>query len=509
MLRRRDFCAFAALSLTLSGCQLEERQTSSTLSTSPYAQDTAEDAWLPIPYTLPMFNSEVTFNVGPAVRAGERTVLRIQATTTSTEYESLSSRWSASSDNPGLSDLVMLDLGANLAFREMQTQSLNPMLSDIAPLETYAVFGATDAQAVSLYLPTVGVFADLPVLTPTDPGGFDPTEILDAALLDSERANGLSLEHYCETYANDLRLSSNGELCVLTASTDVLFKEGSFKFADDAEELLEIIAQILGTATPGTVNIVGHTADSADENATADSEQYAQVVYDQLEEMGALEGWEVNVVGVGATQPHVAAEAEEVLAINRRVEIAFTSADPTTVAFPTDASAALPKAPDDIATGATGADLLFGEQSVHISLPEVTRKDGFLYGNLSITAGDDGVSTLLGAYLTNVESAYNQRMETVDLHYAWSTWSLALLNGGARVYPVDYTVHTDGLETSFHIPLSGNLGGLSLEPGEEITVPIVWPDTGQENLILDLQAAQDRGTEAVDTAFRLVDIAVV
>ena len=40
-------------------------------------------------------------------------------------------------------------------------------------------------------------------------------------------------------------------------------------------------------------------------------------------------------------------------------------------------------------------------------------------------------------------------------------------------------------------------------------VPVVWPDTGQDTVTLDLQSAKERDTNGYDNPFRLTDIPVV
>ena len=78
---------------------------------------------------------------------------------------------------------------------------------------------------------------------------------------------------------------------------------------------------------------------------------------------------------------------------------------------------------------------------------------------------------------------------------------LSLLTPQTRYYPVDYTV-AEGT----HHPLSEITANNKLTAGDATTLTVVWPDTGQDTVTLDLEPST-RATRP-NNPFRLTDIPV-
>ncbi|PZU28395.1 MAG: cell envelope biogenesis protein OmpA, partial [Actinomyces sp.] len=144
-------------------------------------------------------------------------------------------------------------------------------------------------------------------------------------------------------------------------------------------------------------------------------------------------------------------------------------------------------------------------EQVTITLPQVVRAGGLLFGRLSVTVGPRGAddNSVLSAWFDDDEFLLsNARGEDGSLVATIGAVNgLTLLAGGERVFPADYL---DG-DRQVHLPLSECKLFKSLKEGAVTTVCAVWPDTGEETVTLDHQAYKDDPWHA----FRLTDIPVV
>lgn len=515
-MNRRQLLTFSALttaSLTLVGCSSTSPPEPSSSGTAPTgtgggtsgtgATPSAASAWSPEPQTVPISGAEAVFEVGPVVRSGAVAVLRIAATTSSSSSVSVGSRWGAGQGKVGPGGVVLVDTGQWLAFREMSDQNAGVRFSDSDPLNVYAFFGGVETDSVAVYVPTTGFFVDVPVLDEGDEGAFDPSEPMASVTLDESLAGGITIDTYSESYAGDLDTSQSGAVTTVNVSSDVLFASDSYALSADADSSLQVVADQITAAGSGTLTITGHTddVDTEEYNQTL-SEKRATAVKDRLAQLADLSAWQASVVGKGETEPRMSGTSDEARAANRRVEILIEGSEEQAQQAAVDAGE-LPQTTGATATGEEGVQVSFHDQPVTVSMPQVVRvAGGFLTGDLHIVAGDKGIGSMLGSYLSTANATFNQRKEDSPSLYAWSAWSLALLAEGNRIYPADYAV--DG----FHVPLSGVVGGMNLDVDEEIVIPVVWPDTGQDTVTLDLQSASALGANAPDNPFRLTDIPV-
>lgn len=123
-----------------------------------------------------------------------------------------------------------------------------------------------------------------------------------------------------EAIESALDPASDGEAVAL----DVLFPSGQSTLTSEAENLVDQAARaISGSATGGTIYVVGHTDDvgSARSNQTL-SEQRADSVASRLRgELGS--GFDIRPSGKGESEPVAEGTSSEARAANRRVELSF------------------------------------------------------------------------------------------------------------------------------------------------------------------------------------------
>ena len=90
-----------------------------------------------------------------------------------------------------------------------------------------------------------------------------------------------------------------------------------------------------------------------------------------------------------------------------------------------------------------------------------------------------------------------------DSSLAYAITGLSLLTGRTRFYPVDYKT----ARGSNH-PLSEITARDPLRKGEVTTLVVVWPDTGEDTVTLDLEAPGEYSPYS-NNPFRLTGIPVV
>ena len=512
MLRRRDFLTCSTLSVALALAACSDDQASPSADSTATAQNNTVDTAKALTQSVsaPLEEATITCEVGPAVRTAENVVVRIVTTSDSDSSHSAYTIWSEDGYDAETSALVLVDFSKRVVYREMDMYRTNAAFHSDEPVEHFPIFGPVEADTVSLFLPRVGLITDIPVVDESSAEAFSTNLVFGKSELEAERATAIPLSAFTESYSGYINTADDEDSTTMTLTSDVLFDSDSYELSEDATEPLQTVADKLATDGGGSVTITGHTDDVDTEEYNQElSEKRAQAVLDELESLTDLSDWDVTVEGKGETEPRDPDDTDEARAVNRRVEIVITPDETDSQSDESTAvSEQLPEALGPVGTAADGVDVLFDETTVHISLPEVHRIGNYLAGNISVTALD-GDCYSVGNYLNVNRSYYNLREEyTIRGHYD-DGWSLALLDSGRRYYPSDYPVaDSDGDVT--HIPLSGNSPGASLDEGETLTFPVIWPDTEQETVVLDLQSAAQRSEGTTpDNPFRITDIPVV
>ena len=501
----------------------------------------------------------VTARVSPLVRVDDQTMLLVVELTRAADdaavtdvRDSGSSSSSAQENEIGLTYYLgdfPSRAGASFThlidpdgMRVLRPFSASGKLLEVGPGETVAsnlAFSSTGLDQldhVTVYVPQTG-FTVVGVIDRADANsaGIDPQtlEDLDQALAerrasatpspsaDDTGAQGpaagpVPIERYTRTLNGSASTHTTNKDVTVTLASDVTFDPDSYNLSDKADAQLQTVAdQIAQYPDGGSLDIVGHTDDVADDAHNQKlSEDRAAAVKDRLAQLTDLGKWQVSTTGKGESEPAIKDTTDEARAANRRVVTTITptggthnGATPSSApsAAPSGAPASsLPEPQGPVGTGPDGVTLTgpSDKGQITITLDHATRTGGLLLGRLTVTTGPGGTNGSLGAWLGDPNAlGSNPRDENgnnIDIFYAAD--GLTLLSGDERVFPADYLPPGD----EAHWPLTDLKLTDSLKEGATTTVCAVWPDTGQDTLTLDHQGNMN-GT---DYAFRLTDIPV-
>ena len=502
----------------------------------------------------------VTARVSPLVRVDDQTMLLVVELTRAADDAAVADVLdTGTSSGPPQQDKIDLTdylgdfpsrAGASFThlidpdgMRVLRPFSASGDLLEAGPGETVAsnlVFmttGLDQLDHVTVYVPQTG-FTVVGVIDRADAtsAGIDPQTLnsLDQALAehrasatpspsaDDTSAHGsaagpVPIERYTRTLDDSTGTRTTDKDVTVTLASDVTFDSDSYNLTAAADAQLQTVAsQIAQHPDGGTLDIVGHTDDVADDahNQTL-SENRAAAVKDRLGQLTDLAAWQVTTTGKGETEPAVDDTTDQARAANRRVVITITPTGGTqNGATPSSAPSAAPSsgAPDNslpepkgpVGTGPDGVTLTgpSDKGQITIALDHATRTGGLLLGQLKITTGPGGTNGSLGAWLSDPGTlGSNPRGENgnnIDIFYAAD--GLTLLSGNERVFPADYLPPGD----EAHWPMTDLKLTDTLKEGATTTVCAVWPDTGQDTLTLDHQGNMND----TDYAFRLTNVPV-
>ena len=401
----------------------------------------------------------------------------------------------------------------------MQHLLLAPGESDTV----YIPFGPIDIEQVTAFIPQTG-FVPLSVIdrdTATTIG-ID-LAAMDKALgklsTDSGKSAPVRIESFTEALDDSTNTRTSDQNVTVTLSSDVTFDSDSANLSDKADGQLQTVAgQLAQHPDGGTLDIVGHTDDVADDAHNQKlSEDRAAAVKDRLTQLADLTAWQVTTTGKGETEPAINDTTDEARAANRRVAITITPTSGTTAKQPGTTGTAAPSAPPASGTGlpeakgpvGTGPDGVtvkgpedYGGQ-ITVTLDHVTRNGGLLLGQLIVTTapGGTGDTTLTGWLNDPAQVHASSRGESGGVSAVGITNGLTLLADGQRVYTADYILPGG----DWHRPLTELYAYEDLKENVTTTICVVWPDTGQDTVTLDHPGGRfDDGY-----AFRLTDIPVI
>ncbi|RAX21338.1 OmpA family protein [Actinomyces sp. Z5] len=377
-------------------------------------------------------------------------------------------------------------------------------------LDLRIAFGGIDADisTVTVLLSTTGFF-QVPVVNLDAAPDLDAQTILAEAEPNSVFAAPIPLERYTEAVDGSGSGLSTDKDVTVTISGDVTFEVDSSDLTGEADALLSDTADtIAGYPDGGNLTITGHTDDVNDDDYNQGlSERRAQAVSDRLGELTDLSAWEVTVAGKGEKEPRVQGTDDAARAANRRVEIVITPTGGTTSTL--NAPAATSSVPEPEGPSAPGPDGVTipdpdgGSSSLTITLEQVTRRGGLLFGELVLTGSGEGDGPSPKQVLID-ESGWgtnNARGESGGVSSYAAASGVTLLSGGSYVFPVDYLPP----DRESHRPLAElNVVG-SLKEGQVMRVCIAWPDTGEDTVIVDRPADADVNP----LPWRLTDVPVI
>ena len=401
----------------------------------------------------------------------------------------------------------------------MQHLLLAPGESDTV----YIPFGPIDIEQVTAFIPQTG-FVPLSVIdrdTATTIG-ID-LAAMDKALgklsTDSGKSAPVRIESFTEALDDSTNTRTSDQNVTVTLSSDVTFDSDSANLSDKADGQLQTVAgQLAQHPDGGTLDIVGHTDDVADDAHNQKlSEDRAAAVKDRLTQLADLTAWQVTTTGKGETEPAINDTTDEARAANRRVAITITPTSGTTAKQPGTTGTATPPAPPASDTGlpdaqgpvGTGPDGVTlngpdtrGGGQITVTLDHVTRTGGLLLGQLTVTTGPGGTgNAFLSSWLTDSSVLLANSRGEGGTDAMGASSGLTLLADGQRVYPADYLPPV----IDRHRPLTEQTLTSTLKEGATTTVCVVWPDTGQDTVTLDHPGHKNN----LSYGYRLTDIPVI
>lgn len=467
--------------------------------------------------TVTTVGATLEVTVGPALVSGDVMVVPLAAHLVKAGSSSLSDNgkkfsvdqaWNGTGRFSGADGVRLVDFDAGTVQETFKASSESSGLTDKEPDGVlHALFKPVQARTVNVLVPESGLFEGVEVVR--DAKLPDKAQKAMQYMYDTESSpDPVALETFTASVdgASDTRVT--GKSVVINLASDVLFAQDSAELSAQADTTLKTAADQLASYSGGEVSIVGHTDDVADDAHNQDlSNRRAQAVSDRLGQLTSMSAYSVSVSGKGESQPRVPNDSEDNRQLNRRVEITLVPTQSTSSTSPTPTGTgqgggdlASPQGP--VATGAQGVSVKRGnaEDKVTFTLTQVTRHGKYLVGEIKATGGPGGTETGPADLLQATQLAGSARGEE-DNKLLGAVTGLSLLTPQTRYYPVDYTT-----AQGTHHPLSEITANNTLAEGEATTLTVVWPDTGQDTVTLDLEPAKT--ATRPNNPFRLTDIPV-
>ena len=513
-LTRRGVLALPALAgagAVLSGCGLLKKGGSASSgkgsgAASPRAVATATGPHGGVMLEAEWKGAPLSVEVGPAAVNGKYAVVRLVLSTTSKKNVDLSKPFGSAYHLWTMVEIRMLSLDKGLVYRELdeETHHLSDGVEKGKPLEVFPVFLAPPegVDVVDLFLPYVGVATGVPVLKDTETD-FSVDDVLSKAKLDESEAGPFKIETMSLAADDSSDTKQDEKSTTVTVAGDVTFATDSDQLSAQADSVLAtVVEQVKKFPSGGDLTITGHTDDVADDAHNQDlSERRAKAVSERLKKLTDLSAWKESVSGKGESSPRVPNDTDERRQINRRVEITLTpskaaesSASPSASEAPSPATVPDPAGP--VGKGPEGVDVKVSGKTMHMTIDHVVRVGGYLTGKVVLTSSE-AVSMPVAPF-----SLPGKMMEMRGLSGVWYVSSLTILSGGLRYLEADYAYPNGN-----RVPLANNFV-YSLEPGTSQSLPVVWPDVGEDSITIDMPAGEYLYTKERVVA-RLTDIPVV
>ncbi|MEU3305872.1 OmpA family protein [Nocardiopsis sp. NPDC006832] len=179
-----------------------------------------------------------------------------------------------------------------------------------------------------IYPEPPGDLESMTILTPMSPPMMDipiteASESIENANLEEPRILDLSMISDSLKEDQTGRAESAEEVSIILSS-DVLFDTNSSDLTDDAQEILEQVAQEIDDAGSSVVSVDGHADDTGNDSINLPlSKERAESVESTLDELITRQGITFEVEGHGSANPIADNETEEGRERNRRVSVTF------------------------------------------------------------------------------------------------------------------------------------------------------------------------------------------
>lgn len=505
----------ALVALALAGCGTDAPDPGPAASTTETAALSTDPT--PVPVRGHVLGLDLEGTVGPLVVDGDLAVLRIEVGASGGEGSLLTGgvfgNRAIADQEDSFDGVRLVDLDAGVV-REAARSGSGQALAELGeqymiapgrePVVGYVAFDAPSTPTTAVLVPSLGLVEDVPVVAADDADGLTVPVADLAPSGDDVVAPTAVLETYSATADDAVRTRDTGEKVSVNVSSDVLFAVDSADLGPEADTALEAVAGELALAADGELVVVGHTDDVGEDAANQDlSERRAQAVADRLGQVTDLGRFDVRVEGRGEREPVATEVTDEARSLNRRVTVEFTAVDEPVVVEGRTGDVAVAEGPTVEGLGGTTlehTDTVGDVQNLHVELVEVRRAGGYLVGTLDVR--NDGAD-----YATFVSVLGSVRDGRGDLGSGLlGASNVTLLDGGVRVYPVDYLVEPTFYDLNERNVLADLQVG-SLNPGVTSRVTVVWPDTGSDSVVVDVP---DGSTTVSDgsTPVRFVDVPV-
>lgn len=384
---------------------------------------------------------------------------------------------------------------------------------------------ADGVEALSLLVPGAPLFAQVPIVDGTPPSpahpedvaaaatasarasatpsatedleDLDPPEVLDLdAVVD---APTFPLESTSAELAGAVRTTESTEQVEVTLGSDVLFAFDSADLTPAAAEAVALVAARVSEREPGTVEVVGHTDDQADDAYNLDlSRRRAQAVADALSGQVDTARYEFRVDGRGEAEPVAENATEEGRALNRRVTVTLTS----TVVTRTDVTTSGELPPFEAHVGTAGTPLTVENFARRWQVDATARRvHGHVVVDLTVHADDDEDG--LGWAVSFLRGFSSHRgTDTVTPHDITARGTV--LQGATRLFPLDYRVGVDPTWPGGEWFTASDLdAGAWIDGGQTRTYSFVYPRLDVDSVVFQA------GTGiAFEDDFRLLDVPV-
>ena len=445
--------------------------------------------------------------VGPLVRVGKRSVLRLHLTTEGESINVATSFEGWKRESYTMQGILVMSLTETEAQVWGETDMSNLIAKPWSKEEGIVLaptFGEIPAglESVTVLLPNLGVVTGVPVVDEAQ-ASFDAAGAIEAAKINDEIAGPFVLSTFTAAADGSSDTSTGDGTVTVTVSGDVAFATDSADLSAEADTVLASVTEQLGLyPSGGTLTVTGHTDDVADDAYNQGlSERRAQAVADRLGSLTDLSKWSVSVVGKGESEPRAEGTSDEARAANRRVEVLAEPADPSEAERTQQerrAQGPEPEAKGVVGTGAQGVDVpdpVDDKLTLHLALPRVQRVGSWLIGNVELTPSGDELFVSTSRF----KLPFALRTQWKGNHNDGAgTDSFTLLQGGTRVMAAQY-------ETSAGYVPAITLKTDGTPEGGKLVLGVVWPDTGQDTVTLDLPGNDYEGQGVVA---RLTDIPV-
>ncbi|MFE3457672.1 OmpA family protein [Nocardiopsis aegyptia] len=250
--------------------------------------------------------------------------LRIGITNNSTESFVLFDGLSSATDQGTAGAIRLIDAENQQSYSSYKTSEGQCFCS--TPLSGAMESGTTSEMWV-IYPEPPAEISSMTITTPLTPPILDipltesSEEVSSIELADPEISDLTMLSDDTEDQTG--RSESNDEVSIILSS-DVLFETDSAELQQEAQEILEQVALEIDDAGSSTVSIDGHADNTGSDSVNIPlSEERAESVENELNEMITREGVSFEVEGHGSSEPIADNNTEEGRERNRRVTVTF------------------------------------------------------------------------------------------------------------------------------------------------------------------------------------------